>query len=190
MMFWWVDGPSRKRILTRFTLDRTIVQDAVQDLYAKVFRGDGADPFVKDVLVMLDRRHRPRGVNGEPVSMDVVVKTLGAARKYPAQEIIHAASMIAGVSRELVARLLRDPGVEPFAVMCKSLGMPRSDFFALISRKDAESPLPPARAEVLLGIFDSMARDYARAVLRYWDWDGNPRIARITRLLGIDEEMS
>lgn len=189
MMFWWVDGSSRKRILTRFALDRTIVQDAVQDLYAKVFRGDGADPFVKDVLVMLDRRHRPRGVNGEPVSMDVVVKTLGAARKYPAQEIIHAASMIAGVSRELVARLLRDPGVEPFAVMCKSLGMPRSDFFALVSRQDAESPLPAQRAEDLLGIFDSMARDYARAVLRYWDWDGNPRIARITRLLGIDDEV-
>jgi len=97
--------------------------------------------------------------------------------------------MIAGVSRELVARLLRDPGVEPFAVMCKSLGMPRSDFFALVSRQDAESPLPAQRAEDLLGIFDSMARDYARAVLRYWDWDGNPRIARITRLLGIDDEV-
>jgi uncharacterized protein (DUF2336 family) len=190
MMFWWVDGASRKRILTRFALDRTIVQDAVQDLYAKVFRGDGADPFVKDVLIMLDRRHRPRGVNGEPVSMDVVVKTLGAARKYPAQEIIHAASMIAGVSRELVARLLRDQSVEPFAVMCKSLGMPRADFFALISRQDAEAPLTPHRAEYLLGIFDSMARDYARAVLRYWDWDGNPRIARITRLLGIDDEIT
>lgn len=188
MMFWWVSAENRKRILTRFALDRTIVQDAVQDLYPRVFRGEGADPFVKEILIMLDRRHRPRGVNGEPVSMDVVIKTLAAARKYPAQEIIHAASMIAGVSRELVARVLRDPGVEPFAVMCKSLGMPRSEFFAVVSRKDAENPLDPARAETVLGIFDSMARDYARAVLRYWDWDGNPRIARITRLLGLDEE--
>lgn len=186
MMFWWVDGDSRKRILTRFALDRTIIQDGVQDLYARVFRGEGADPFVKEILVMLDRRHRPRGLNGEPVSMDVVVKTLAAARKYPAQEIVHAVSMIAGVSRELIARILRDRGVEPFAVMCKSLGMPRSEFFALVGRKDAENALTPARAEELLGIFDSMARDYARAVLRYWDWDGNPRIAHITRLLGLD----
>jgi uncharacterized protein (DUF2336 family) len=190
MMFWWVSSENRKRILTRFALDRAIIQDAMQELYPKVFRGEGSDPFVKDILVMLDRRHRPRGVNGEPVSMDVVIKTLGAARKYPAQEIVHAASMIAGVSREIVARILRDPGVEPFAVMCKSLGMPRSEFFAIVSRKDAENPLDPVRAEAILGIFDSMARDYARAVLRYWDWDGNPRIARITRLLGIDEEVA
>ena len=188
MMFWWVSPENRKRILTRFALDRAIVQDAVQDLYPRVFRGEGADPFVKEILIMLDRRHRPRGVNGEPVSMDVVIKTLGAARKYPAQEIIHAASMIAGVSRELVARVLRDPGVEPFAVMCKSLGMPRSEFFGIVNRKDAENPLDPARAEIILGVFDSMARDYARAVLRYWDWDGNPRIARITRLLGFDDD--
>ncbi|OFX00693.1 MAG: hypothetical protein A3E78_11075 [Alphaproteobacteria bacterium RIFCSPHIGHO2_12_FULL_63_12] len=190
MMFWWVSAENRKRILTRFALDRTIVQDAIQDLYPRVFRGDGADPFVKEILIMLDRRHRPRGVNGDPVSMEVVIKTLGAARKYPAQEIIHAASMIAGVSRELVARILRDPGVEPFAVMCKSLGMPRSEFFAIVNRKDAENPIDPARAEILLGIFDSMARDYARAVMRYWDWDGNPRIAHITRLLGFDDEVA
>lgn len=190
MMFWWVDGDSRKRILTRFALDRTIIQDGVQGLYARVFGGEGADPFVKEILVMLDRRHRPRGMNGEPVSMDVVIKTLAAARKYPAQEIIQAVGMIAGVGRELVARILRDPGVEPFAVMCKSLGMRRSEFFVLIGRKDAENALTPERAEELLGVFDSMARDYARAVLRYWDWDGNPRIARITRFLGLGEEVA
>lgn len=190
MMFWWVSSENRRRIITRFALDRTIVQDAVQELYPVVFSGEGADPFVKEILVMLDRRHRPRGVNGEPVSMEVVIKTLGAARKYPAQEIVHAVGMIAGVSRELVARILRDPGVEPFAVMCKSLGMPRSEFFGIISRKDAENPLGAQQAELVLGVFDSMARDYARAVLRYWDWDGNPRIAHITRLLGFDDEAS
>ncbi|MCB2098456.1 MAG: DUF2336 domain-containing protein [Parvularculaceae bacterium] len=189
MMFWWVDAESRKRILARFALDRTIVQDALQELYSRVFGGENAGPVVKDILVMLDRRHRPRGVNGEPVSMDVVIKTLGAARKYPAQEIIHAVGMIAGVSRELVSRILRDPGAEPFAVMCKSLGMPRSEFFALISRKDADNPIELKHAEQLFGIFDSMARDYARAVLRYWDWDGNPRIAHITRLLGFDDDI-
>jgi uncharacterized protein (DUF2336 family) len=190
MMFWWVEKEVRKRIITRFALDRTIVQDAVQDLYQVVFRGGGGDPLVKEILVMLDRRHRPRGMNGEPVSMEIVIKTLAAARKYPAQEVILATGMIAGVSRELVARILRDPGGEPFAVMCKSLGMPRGEFFRIVSQPGGENPFTEARAEEVLGVFDSMARDYARAVLRYWDWDGNPRIAHITRLLGLDEEVS
>lgn len=187
MMFWWVSAENRKRILARFALDRSIIQDSVQDLYPLVFRGPGADPLVKELLIMLDRRHRPRGINGEPVSMDVVIKTLVAARKYPAQEIIMATGMIAGVSRELVARILRDPGVEPFAVMCKSLGVPRAEFFNILQQKAGENPLSPQRAEEILGVFDSIARDFARAVLRYWDWDGNPRIANITRLLGLDE---
>ncbi|MFN0023539.1 MAG: DUF2336 domain-containing protein [Parvularculaceae bacterium] len=188
MMFWWVNADSRKRILARFSLDRSIIQDSVQELYPLVFRGPGADPLVKEILIMLDRRHRPRGVNGEQVSMEVVIKTMIAARKYPAQEIIMATGMIAGVSRELVARILRDPGVEPFAVMCKSLGMPRAEFYNILCQKAGEKPLSPERAEEVLGVFDSMARDFARAVLRYWDWDSNPRIARITRLLGFDDD--
>jgi hypothetical protein len=119
--------------------------------------------------------------------MDVVAKTLFAARRYPSHEIVHAVSMVAGVSRELAARTLRDPGVEPFAVLCKSLGLPRSEFFKILQDANAEIPLDPARAEEVLGVFDGMARDFSRAVLRYWDWNGNPRIARITRLLGLED---
>jgi uncharacterized protein (DUF2336 family) len=191
MMFWWVDAGQRRRILARFALSRTVIQDAIDDLYPKVFRSTTApDPFVKELLVMLERRHRPRGVNGEAVSMEVVKKTLAAARTYPAQEIIDAVGMIAGVSRELAARILRDPGGEPYAVLCKSLGIPRDDFFAFASGGDqATDDLAAAgRAERLLETFDMMARDFARAVLRYWDWDGNPRIARITRLLGLEND--
>lgn len=185
MMFWWVDSERRKRILSRFALDRSILQDALKDLYPPTF-GPGAkpDPVVKEILTMLDRRHRPRGLNGETVSMDVVRKTLAASRAHMAHEITLAISMIAGISLELATRILRDPGGEPFAVMCKSLGVSRNDFYASITM--GENALPPAKAEELLAFFDTMARDFSRAVLRYWDWDGNPRIARIARLLNED----
>lgn len=188
MMFWWVDSERRRRILSRYALDRKIIQDALAELYPKVFRGAGEpDPFVKDILILSERRHRPRGANGEAVEMDVVIRTLSAARKYPSQEIIHAIGMIAGISRELAARILRDPTGEPFAVMCKSLALPRDDFFALFNIQSEDHPVSPEQAEYLLGVFDTLARDFSRAVLRYWDWDANPRIAHITRLLGFDE---
>lgn len=182
IMFWWVDGERRRRILTRFALDRSVIQDALADLYPRVFRGGDPDTVVKDILVLSERRHRPRGVNGEPVSLDVVKRTLAAACKYPAHEIIDAVSMIGGVSRELASRILRDSGGEPFAVLCKSLGVPRGDYYEfLVDAADGEEA--KARADRLLGIFDSMARDFSRAVLRYWDWDTNPRIAHISRLM-------
>ncbi len=184
MMFWWVDAERRRRILTRFALDRSVVQDALADLYPRVFRGGDNDTVVKDILVLSERRHRPRGVNGEPVSMDVVGRTLAAACKYPAQEIIDAVAMIGGVSRDLSSRILRDPGGEPFAVLCKSLGVARGDFYDFLIAA-SESDEGVARADHLLGIFDSMARDFSRAVLRYWDWDSNPRIAHISRLMAL-----
>ena len=190
MMFWWVEGERRRRILSRFSLDRRIIQDALQDLFPVVFRAADPDPFVKDILTMTDRRHRPRGLNGEAVSMDVVLKTLEISRRNPAQEVIDAVSMLAGISRELSARVIRDPSGEAYAVLCKSLGVSRDKFFEFLqSSNKSENDFSPEEAEELLGVFDSMARDFSRAVLRYWDWDSNPRIARINGLLGIDEDI-
>ena len=191
MMFWWVDSEHRRRILSRFALDRKIIQDALADLYPKVFRSKTEpDPFVKDILILAERRHRPRGANGERVSMDVVYKTLVAARRYPSQEVIHAVSMVAGISRELAARVLRDPTGEPYAVMCKALSLPRDEFFSLFEIESEESLVSSDQADYLLGVFDGLARDFSRAILRYWDWDSNPRIAYISRLLGFEDDFS
>jgi hypothetical protein len=182
MMFWWVDGERRKRILSRFALDRSILQETVQELYPPTF-GPGAtpDPVVKEILTLLDRRHRARAPSGEALTMDMVKKTLALAWAAFSHDGAVAVSALAGVSLELAARILRDPGGEPFAVMCKSLGVARNDFFKILMI--GEDAAAVERAEELLAVFDMMARDFARAVLRYWDWDGNPRIARITRLV-------
>ena len=191
MMFWWVEGERRRRILTRFALDRGIIQDALEDLFPVVFREADPDPLVKDILVMTDRRHRPRGLNGEAVSMDVVKKTLAISRRHPSQEVIDATGMIAGVTRELASRIIRDPGGEAYAVICKSLGVPRGEFFEFVQQADQDgNKFTPEQAEELLGVFDAMARDFARAVLRYWDWDSNPRIARMVGLLGLDTDIN
>ncbi|MEM6414937.1 MAG: DUF2336 domain-containing protein [Pseudomonadota bacterium] len=196
MMFWWVDTERRKRILSRFSISRVLIQDALDDLYASILGKSrqlsdpsqevddvGIDPFVRELLILLDRRNRPRSAKGEPVPIDMVRRTIHAVRLGLGQQVLHAASVVTGLSRELVARIFRDPTGEPFAVMCKSLGLPRNAFFELITLEDADTIYPIERADDLMGVFDSLSRDFARAILRYWDWDGNPRIAQITRLI-------
>lgn len=178
VMFWWVAGDCRRRILQRFSMNRTTIQDTIQDMYPEVFTDESPDPIVKEVLIFLDRRHRPRGVNGDIVAMDVVRKTLGFAKRHPEPDVVHAVGLIAGIGRELAGRILRDEGGEPFAIMCKAVGMARDDFYAIVSRDADGSP-----KEKLLDVFDSISRDFSRAALRYWDWRGNPRIMRITHLL-------
>ncbi len=184
-MFWWVDKERRRRILARFSLDRRLIQDALEDLYPRVFRSEDPDELVKEILLLSERRHRPRGVDGEPVSAGIILKTLQSARRNVSPEIIEAVSMIAGVSRDLASRVLRDPGGEPMAILCKSLGMSRDDFFEISLVSDEDKDEVQQKAEYVLGIFDSLSRDCCRAILRYWDWDGNPRIAHIAQLLAI-----
>ena len=187
-MFWWLDKERRRRILARFSLDRRLIQDALEDLYPQVFRSENPDELVKEILLLSERRHRPRGVDGEPVSAGIIIKTLASACRNVSPEIIEAVSMIAGVSRELASRVLRDPGGEPMAIMCKSLGMARDDFYEIQLVPDEDKEAGQEKADYLLGIFDSLARDCCRAILRYWDWDGNPRIAHISQLLAIAED--
>ncbi|MEO1015268.1 MAG: DUF2336 domain-containing protein [Pseudomonadota bacterium] len=188
IMFWWSDAERRRRILARFAVNRSTIQDAVEDLYPQVFNTPGADPMVKDILNVLDRRFRPRSAKGEPASVDFVARTLSAARGGEPQQFAAPVGRIAGISRELATRILRDPGGEAFAVLGKGAGLPRDKFMDILTRPSAIAPFTADRREELTGIFDSLARDYARAILRYWDWEGNPRIAQITRLLGLSDD--
>ncbi|MEM9168200.1 MAG: DUF2336 domain-containing protein [Pseudomonadota bacterium] len=193
LMFWWVRGERRRRILSRFSIDRGVIQEAFRDLYPKVFQADAPDPVVKEILVMNDRRHQPRGPNGDRLSPDMVKKALSLAYKNPTQEAIAAVAIVAGVSRELAGRILRDEDGEPYAVLCKASGISRDDFYSFVlmgedggaERADPSDVSEEARerAEDLLAVFDAMARDFSRAVMRYWDWKGNPRLSRVSVMM-------
>ena len=188
MMFWWVGREARKRILTRFAIDRAIIQDAFSDLYPRVFRSkEPPDPFVKEILILAERRHRPRGLNGEPVSMDVVKQTLRVAHVSNAKDVVEATAMVAGVSQDLTQRILMDESGEAFAILAKSLNIPRGEYYDFFGVHDRTEREYRENADYLMGIFDSIGRDFARAILRYWDWSGNPRISRISALL--DQEI-
>ena len=178
-MFWWCGGPDRRRILARFSMDRTILQDTLQPLFPVVFTDDDPDPLVKRMLRLIDRRHRPRGANGEVVTPEVIERTLMAARATPTTEFCHAVGLLAGVGTDTATRVLHDEGGEPFSVLAKSAGLKRSAFTAVMDgaammREAGGETVGPgfdeARREGLLATFDTVARDYARAVLQYWDW--------------------
>ncbi|WP_306250783.1 DUF2336 domain-containing protein [Parvularcula sp. IMCC14364] len=173
-MFWWLKTPHRKSVLARFATDRSIVQDAMHDLFVETFTSDTPDLHVKSILTLIDRRHRPRGRNGEMVTMEVVERTLEFARQNPADDTCHAVGMLAGVSQETAARVLRDFSGEPFAVLCKSIGLSRKAFLTLFDndllQQGTTLNYSEEKVEDLLGVFDSIARDYSRTILRYWDW--------------------
>ena len=107
-MFWWLDTPQRKAILQRFSLDRGVIQETMHPLFVEIFTADEPDMAVKNILKLIDRRHRPRGRNGEMVTMEVVQKTLQVARTAPNDEFSHAVGLLAGITTETATRILND----------------------------------------------------------------------------------
>ena len=183
-LFWWCDGPTRRRLLTRFATDRTVVQDRLQPLFARVFTDTAPDPVVKRLLHVIDRRHRPRGRDGEMVTMDVVERTLAAARAQHGPELCEAVGLLAGVDTVCATRVMQDVGGEPFAILAKSVGVSRRAFASLLEAAAATAPADtPAATEAgrerMTACFDIVTPDFARATLRYWDWrpDGAAAIA-------------
>lgn len=176
-MFWWLSSEDRKRVLSRFATDRTVIQDVLKNLYREVFPDPDPDPVAKNILRLCDRRHRARGRNGETLGLDVVKRTLTTAIANPSSDLCMATAFIAGVSPETAKMVLLDPGGEPFAILTKAVGIGRADFIAILAKaqlvREADSRGPEiddAKADYLLAIFDMTARDYSRTILRYWDW--------------------
>ncbi|ADM08726.1 hypothetical protein PB2503_03247 [Parvularcula bermudensis HTCC2503] len=176
-MFWWLCSEDRQKILARFSIERTVVQDALKKLFCEVFPDPEPDLVVKRILVLCDRRHRPRGKNGEAVSIDVVEKMLVRARAHPRPELVQATGLLAGVEATTAHRVMMDEGPEPFAVMAKSVGVSRGAFRQILEKAQLAQSTDGSRASITdlsieesVAVFDSMARDYARTILRYWDW--------------------
>ena len=180
-LFWWCEPGDRRRLLTRFAVDRTVLQDLLQPLFAEVFTDADPDPVVKRLLHVIDRRHRPRGRDGEMVTMEVVERTLMVARAGHTPELCEAVGLLAGVSTPCATRVLHDESGEPFALLAKSIGVGRGAFAALLDgaaalqggadEADAGGPAATeAGRERMMACFDIVTHDYARAVLRYWDW--------------------
>ena len=198
-LFWWCDASERRRLLTRFAVDRAVMQETLQPLFAEVFTDPDPDPVVKRLLHVIDRRHRPRGRDGEMVTLEVVERTLAVARAQATPELCGAVGLLAGVDTLCATRVLHDPGGEPFAILAKSIGLKRRVFASVLETAASASGDGPAATEAgrerMMACFDIVTHDYARAALRYWDWrpdgaggpargQGGPSAAPTTSYLG------
>jgi len=59
-MFWWAKPDMRRRILKRFSIARTVLQDSCADLYPKAAANGWSDPAVRKALQFIERRQRNR----------------------------------------------------------------------------------------------------------------------------------
>ncbi|NNE57569.1 MAG: DUF2336 domain-containing protein [Hellea sp.] len=173
-MFWWSNHETRRKILKRFSIARTVLQDSCADLYPKAADTGWSDPAVRKALQFIERRQRNRAAmeRSDFEGLEAALET--AEHEGLTREITQEISYMAGVKPATGAQILTDPSGESIAILCKAPGLKRE--YLLKIWKALKKPLRDEDGnrhpdlERAISTYDEISTDKAQTVLRYWNW--------------------
>jgi uncharacterized protein (DUF2336 family) len=164
-MFWWVSAALRKVILTKFTVDAAVLDDALRDSARSAIAeavNAGKDTHVGRLIQGL--------VEANALDHHFLLQALRGG-KIPA--FVAGLAHMAKLDAEIIKRAMFDAGGETLAIICKTVGMDRNSFASvfLLSRQGAAPVTAPKQLQDLLGFFDALTPEQARSAVRFWRMD-------------------
>ncbi len=174
VMFWWAEGDVRRQILSRFGVNREVMQDMAADVFAMAAEEKWQDPLSRKALQFIERRQRNREALKKSPYKSLEAAIADAAEHGMTRKMAEEISYLSGLKPSTGAKILRDRGGEGLAVLCKATGLSKRGLRALWKalRRPLRGPdglTHPQLAEVILA-YDLLAVDRAQTVLRYWNW--------------------
>jgi uncharacterized protein (DUF2336 family) len=173
-LFWWADGPTRKRILLRYASDRLEIIDSCKDVFEMIAAENWADPVARKAIQLIERRQRNRAAL-ERSPFDSLESAINAAAlngmdAHTEQEI----GYLSGVEPVTAAKILGDEGGEALAVLCKATGVKR-DFLpvlwvALKKPIELEEGVVHPQFQHVSEVYEVLSVAKAQTILRYWNW--------------------
>lgn len=173
-MFWWAEGNVRKKILKRFSIARSVLQDSCADLYPKAAANGWSDSAVRKALQFIERRQRNRAAidRSQYEGLEQAIEI--AAEAGLSRELTQEISYMAGIKPATGAQILMDKSGEAVAILCKAPGLKRefvTKLWTALKRPtlDGDGIVHPDLARVI-SVYDEISTDKAQTVLRYWNW--------------------
>ena len=173
-MFWWADGPTRRKILTRQAADRSEMISICRDVFEMAAAEGWSDAVTRKALQLIERRQRNRAaIERSPYdSLEGAIAT-GAANGIDA-ELVQEIGFLAGIKPVTAAKILSDAGGEGLAILCKATGLKREYLRLLWTALRRPLELAPGEPNP---VFTHVAETYevlsvakAQTTLRYWNW--------------------
>lgn len=174
VLFWWSPAEVRKIILSRFGVNREIMQDMASDVFAMAAKEKWQDAMSRKALQFIERRQRNREALKKSPYESLEAAIADAAKGGMTRKMAEEIAYMSGIKPSTGAKILRDTGGEGLAVLCKATGLSRKALKALWKAlrrplRTADGQIHPQLAEVLI-VYDMLAVDRAQTVLRYWNW--------------------
>jgi len=163
-MFWWASSSLRLEIVNRFTADRRMLREALNDAIDEGMEAFSGDPDMIRALSLMAPQRRYGPSLGEEL--------LAAARGPDLRKVVSLIVKNADVRPTTAAHIVMDKGGEALAVAAKALGMTRREylqFALLVASHRNNTSHTVTEVNRLTALFDSVATDRADVVLRYWD---------------------
>ncbi|MCA8901787.1 MAG: DUF2336 domain-containing protein [Hyphomonas sp.] len=185
-LFWWADGPTRRKILQRHAADRLEVIETCKDVFEMMAREKWADPVARKALQLIERRQRNRAAL-EKSQYDSLESAINAAAvDGMSAELAEEIGYLAGLKPVTAAKILTDPGGEGLAVLCKATGVKRAFLpvlWAALRRplELEEGVIHPQFAHVA-ETYEIMTVAKAQTTLRYWNWSLSSAFSSTTLL--------
>jgi uncharacterized protein (DUF2336 family) len=179
-MFWWVSAALRKEILTRFTMDPAVLDDALRD---------SAHSAIAEAVNAGKDTHVGRLIQG-------LVEANALDHRFLLQALRggKVAAFVAGVAHltqldpAIIKRAMFDAGGESLAIISKTIGIDRNMFASiyLLTRQGSASAsvTAPKQLQELLKLFDALTPEQARAAVRFWRADRD----YLNAIAAIDEQ--
>jgi uncharacterized protein (DUF2336 family) len=194
VLFWWAPSEVRRLILSRFGVNREIMQDMASDVFAMAAAEKWQDAMSRKALQFIERRQRNREAIKKSPYDSLEAAIADAAKTGMTRKMAEEISYMSGLKPATGAKLLRDPGGEGLAVLCKATGLSRKALKALWKAlrrplRDTDGTIHPHLANVII-TYDMLAVDRAQTVLRYWNWSLSSALTHVMlRSLSRGEEI-
>ena len=194
ILFWWSPSDARRQILSRFGVNREIMQDMASDVFAMAAKEKWQDAMSRKALQFIERRQRNREALKKSPYDSLEAAIADAAQNGMTRKMAEEIAYLSGIKPSTGAKILRDAGGEGLAVLCKATGLSRKALKALWKAlrrpmRDETGQIHPQLAEVLI-TYDMLAVDRAQTVLRYWNWSLSSALTHVMlRSLSRGEEV-
>jgi uncharacterized protein (DUF2336 family) len=166
-MFWWVSAALRRRIVTDYGFNEIELDDAVESATRKVLGGGGVEGSTSRAQSLVARMSAVGELN--------IKFLISALKQQKVQVFIAGLSELSQVDAQIIWQVFNDKGGESFAILCKAIGVERTDFTTLFlflaEVREGRKVRSTNILTEMLSFYDLVAKPSAEAVLKFWRRD-------------------
>jgi len=175
-MYWWVSAALRRKIITEFSVDETVLDDALEmSTKMAIQHHDETDNAMKKAVNLVRKMQ-----SNSSLKVSFLLQSL---RQEKVDLFVAGLAELSGLDTKIIWRSFRERTGESMAVIAKAIEMDREDFTSMFLLVVQSRSGAKARAtnllKSILTLFDDIEVKNAKMAVRHWQRDSGYQDAMI-----------